>query len=226
MSNKKVYLAKNILASGFDVEYVKSSLLRIPGIDIVEAGMGIKPSECASFVIVPDDEFEHIDYESISISKNVAKDLKEFLKCSSQAYPVESVYIYSGRENAKDWDDVENIFAAIFVLDNDEVTTVDKDNYDSYAQICALDTDDLCLLDGVSIDICVNDSLWKKNPRHPQPKPEYAIPPVPSLEDRRMKKSPIIMDEVGSMSHDYWRAAYPATEKNCINKRMLLLRRK
>lgn len=216
MSNKKIFLAKNILASGFDVEYVKSSLLRIPGIDIVETGMGIDPSECLAFVIVGDDDFVLIDDESLNLSKNVAKDLKQFFRHSHLDSPQNSVYIYSHQDEVEDWEDAETTYARILSLDNDEVTTVDKDDYNHYAQVGVSD-EGMDLLTAVSVDLEVDGNIWPTISRHHKPKPEFSLPPIPTLEERRLKKAPDNVFDVDSLQHRI-------DEINGGRRRLLLLR--
>lgn len=217
MSNKKVFLAKNILASGFDVEYVKSSLLRIPGIDIVEAGMGISPSECEAFVIVADDDFVLIDDESLSLSKNVAKDLKEFLKNSKISLAFESVYVYSHQDDVEDWDDAETTYARVLSLNDNDVIITNKDDYNHYAQIGVYD-EEMSLLSPISFDIGVDSTIWPTISRHHQPKPEFALPPIPTMEERRLKKAPDNVFDVDALQQRI-------CEINGDRRRLLLLRK-
>jgi hypothetical protein len=221
MSNKKVYLAKNILASGFDVEYVKSSLLRIPGIDIIEPGMGILPRECASFVIIPDADFVLIDDEALWLSKNVSKDLKDFLKHADTRGAVEGcVYIFSHKEQDEDPNDVEAFYVRMLNLVYADIEVIDKENYNNYSQIVVEDNEDE-LLTQVCFDIEVNSKIWMKIPLHHQPKPEYAMPPVPTLEERRLKKVPLL-----SHLTDKELAISNNNDFSSGDKRLLLLRRK
>jgi hypothetical protein len=216
MSNKKVYLAKHILASGFDVEYVKSSLLRIPGIDIVEAGMGIDPKECVSFVIVSADGAVDNEAYLMYLSKNVTKDLKKYYKGGNDS---DTVYIFAGVDVSGDTQDVERD-CVIYLRPTDlEIYIEDVDDFNNYASLDLMEGDDF--LDNVSADMREsNCHAWRKNPRHPQPKEEYAIPPVPTLEERRLKKAPL-MDEVGQ-----WSVRPCIIDFSAGDKRLLLLRRK
>jgi hypothetical protein len=222
MSNKKVYLAKHILAGGFDVEYVKSSLLRIPGIDIVEFGMGIEPKECVSFVIVPAVGTIDDDEASVFLSRNVSKELKNYYKSGNSS---DSVYIFAGTELSIDSEDAEKETLLVLSPLDEDITIDDKDNFNQYAYLDLAEQEGF--LDNVSLDIGVTSYLWKTNPRHPQPKPEYAMPPVPSIEERRLKKSPIL-DEVGTWAshNDYWSARPCIVDFSQGDRRLLLLRRK
>ncbi len=223
MSNKKVYLAKNVLASGFDVEYVKSSLLRIPGIDIVESGMGIEPRECSSFIIVPSDGAVEDVEVNVTLSKNVAKDLKNYYKSDNLE---DTVYIFAGVGPFEDPDDVENDIVLHYKPLDLDITIEDKEDFNNYASLDLVEGEDF--LYNVSIDIGSSDfESWKSHPRHPQPKPEYALPPVPTLEERRLKKNPL-NDEMGQWSENttaYWEGR-PFSDSSSGNKRLLLLRRK
>ncbi len=216
MSNKKVYLAKHILASGFDVEYVKSSLLRIPGIDIVEAGMGIDPKECVSFVIVPADGVVNNEVDLVYLSKNVTKDLKNYYKEGNDS---DTVYIFAGVEDSGDSHDVETDCVIYLSPMDKDINIEDKDDFNNYAYLDLMEGDNF--LDNISLDMGNGIySAWRTNPRHPQPKPEYAIPPVPTLEERRLKKAPLI-DEVG-----HWSVRPCIIDFSAGDKRLLLLRRK
>jgi len=52
-------------------------------------------------------------------------------------------------------------------------------------------------------------------PRHHQPAPEYAIPPIPSVEERKLKQVSSQYDKLGASPAGYW-----------IKRRPLLRRRK
>ena len=128
--NTKVYLAKHVLASGLDVDYVKSSLNRIEGIHIVENGMGFAPSECRAFVIVPEADFDISSTDVACLSKNVAKDLKDFLKNNDEGDSASDyVYVYSGKLRSDYPNDVESFtpFAAL-LCDAEAFGVVDKED--------------------------------------------------------------------------------------------------
>lgn len=214
MSNKKVYLAKHVLASGFDVEYVKSSLLRIPGIDIVESGMGIEPKECSSFIIVAADGAMGDDGsdESVYISKNVAKDLKNYYKSIKDSG---TVYIFAGLSSPMDDADVEANDIVCYIPYDEDINVEDKDNFNNYAYLSIEEADEF--LFNISVDINASDYYaWKSNPRHPQPKAEYALPPLPTFEERRLKKS--TADSVFDI--------YALNTQISVNRRRLLLLRR
>jgi hypothetical protein len=220
MQNKKVYLAKNTLASGFDVEYVKSHLERIPGITIIESGMSFDPSDCQGFVIVPDAGFNE-NSECVTLSKNVAQALDEFVGNYDGGNDIsDCVYIYSHSKPTDEMGDVEQTFPICSYPEYEfEVDLLDKNNYDAFGTINLVQYDVIELLPCVSELIDADHGAWVKVPRHFSPPPVFAVPPVPSLEERLLKKGGPIMDS--NMS-----------TKSCIidfsnsDKRLLLLRRK
>jgi hypothetical protein len=222
MHNKKVYLAKNTLASGFDVEYVKSHLLRIPGIIIIEPGTQISPSECEAFVIVPDAHFDE-NSDSVSLSKNVAQALEEFIGDYDGSNDIsECVYIFSHSKPTDESQDVEQTFPICSYPEYEfEVDLLDKDNYDAFGSVNLVQDDTVELLHCVSELIDADHGAWIRVPRHFSPPPEFAMPPVPSLEERLLKKGAIIMDSTGHMS-----ASTHIIDFSSGDKRLLLLRRK
>jgi hypothetical protein len=90
----KVYLAKSNLASGLDFEYVKSNLLRIPDIEIIEYGDGIEPFECACFVYIPNSAvpFDNV----IPVNKNSFLAMDSFIK-GFEGEKVFLIYIHRTR---------------------------------------------------------------------------------------------------------------------------------
>lgn len=213
MSNKKVYLAKNTLASGFDVEYVRSHLSRIPGIVIVESGSSIGPGDCAAFVIVPD---EHLNLDEldgkVTLSKNVHDDLEEFIG-HFIGDPEEFIFIVSEHRDTDESGDVEESFPMALYLDSSfELDTKKKGHYDKFASLTTVDDDQLELLLTVTEIIDAPYRGWVEVKRHYSPKPEYAMPSIPSLEERQLKTiSASNSFEVKTLSFD---------------KRLLLLKRK
>lgn len=217
MSNRKVYLAKNILASGPDVEYVKSNLARIQGIDIVESGMGIKPSECSCFIIIPNEDADPSSAGDITLSKNVAKELKQFTKEDDDDYSL--VYIYSGKSSFYSSDVEEDSPVFVRVEEEEIIQDEGSDDYNYYSTL-NLETDESFLLEEVSLDIGGPHDAWVNIPRFYHPSPEYAMPAVPSVEERKLKKSTAhsFSDEAGKFEI---KGSTPIGEK-----RLLLLRRK
>jgi hypothetical protein len=189
MSNTKVYLAKNILAGGLDVEYVKSHLSRIQGINIVENGMGFMPSECKSFVIIPDKDFDISEGNTVPLSKNVAKDLKEFIKNHTEnEYPMNYVYVYTGEGDIECGSDAEISTPLVSMSYDGGFGVVDKDDFNHYAEIeIGEEEDQLSLLEAITTDIDAPSDCWIPVPRHHQPAPEFALPPPPTLEERRLR---------------------------------------
>lgn len=220
MHNKKIYLAKNTLASGFDVEYVKSHLERIPGIIIIESGMKISPSDCQGFVIVPNAGFDK-NSESVSLSKNVAQALEKFVGDYDGDNDLsDCVYIYSHSKPTDEMGDVEQTFPICSYPEYEfEIDLLDKDNYDAFGSVSLVQDDTVELLHCVSELIDADHGSWIKVPRHFSPPPEFAMPPVPSLEERLTKKFGNSYDEAGHMS-----------VRTCVidfsdRRRLLLLRR-
>jgi len=216
MPNRKVYLAKHILATGLDVEYVKSNLSRIKGIDIIENGMSFKPSECAAFIIVPGKDFDVADETMVGISKNIAKDLKEFIKNNEDPdYAMDLVYIYTGRGESEDCRDVETT-TPLFVTAYSELDILDKDNFNHYGEITTGDENEQeSLLELITDVIGAQDGCWLTIPRHHQPAPQYAIPAIPSVEERKLNKMGSVKD-VENIAH---------YERPTTSKKRLLIRR-
>lgn len=189
MINKKVYLAKNTLASGFDVEYVKSHLSRIPGIIIIEANSNFSPSDCSAFIIIPDDNATSSFTDKISLSKNVHHSLWEFIENYEEDQDVnECIYIFKGSEESEAPGDVEKAYPMAFFADEELRTTIlEGNNYNAYSTISIGEEGDIPLL-GIIAEIIGEDSTsWVEIPRHFTPPPIYAVPPVPSLEERKLK---------------------------------------
>lgn len=187
MNNKRVYLAKSNLASGFDVEYVKSNLLRIPDIEVIDYGTGIRPSECSCLVIVSNSVFNPDITDTITVGKEVSKAMEEFFLTSE----IESIVVYCGTEEA-DHNDVESNKATGAIAIDTEIISHgdDEEDFKNYATLTVDSYSKDSLLDLVCQSInSFPLSAWKSNSRHYQPKAEYAMPPIPTLEERRSAKS-------------------------------------
>jgi hypothetical protein len=162
MKNNRVYLAKTTLARGLDVQYVKSNLLRIPGIEIVGFGSGFKPNECGCVVVVG-------SYDSdgtMPLSPNVLAVLHQFSE-------VDNVFVFSG---LGDSDCVEQIKPLCSRIDFWEESGL------------KIDGDSLCLLNNVSALANIRKDLWKPISKFHVPKKKYALPPLPSVDERRSNK--------------------------------------
>lgn len=228
MSNKKVYLAKHVLASGFDVEYVKSHLSRIPGIQIIESGMGIKPRKCQAFVIVPHADCKHETGPEVRLSKNVYQDLEDFFEnYKGDDDPADYVYVSGPFENALGNNVERTVPRAYYTTDDIIQEVVDKDDYDRYGYITVeviedyenddeeeWDRDDCDLLYQLNGNIGNNNCDYLNVPRHHQPKPEYAMPPIPPVEERMIKQTTVNV------------TVEPFTPNCSLDRRLLLLRRK
>jgi hypothetical protein len=187
MQNKKVYLAKSNLASGLDYEYVKSSLLRIPDIEIIEYGDGIEPSECVCFVYVPQSTFTLYDNDGthVFVNKNVFMDIIDYTDDEDKTNPLDTIFIYLGKSTNVSVNDVEQTSPCILrVVDYDLVTL---ESWDSFGVISYDKSEADSLLKFVNH--CVGNSYddWLKNTRHYIPEKKYAMPPIPSLNERRSK---------------------------------------
>jgi hypothetical protein len=188
MSNKKVYLAKSPLASGFDIEYVKSNLLRIPDISVVEYSSGICPSKCRAVVYVHDEDFDfdNLDEdEPLSIGKSPSTAISEFL--DGKHGDTCKVYIYTRQEKSEHNDgDAESTTPRCIYSDEFE----ECDEHPTHGLLIANSWNDGNLLEYISCDIDNdNEFAWKKNPRHYTPAAEYAMPEIPSVEERELKKT-------------------------------------
>lgn len=208
MSNKRVYLAKSNLASGFDVEYVKSNLLRIPGIEIVDFSSGISASDCTCLVIVPE-SFENSD---INIGKGIYMALEDF--CEGGDNDLDNVHVFIGKTDSKEKDVESTTPRSVTPYDYYEE---DEDDYVNFGTICTDENNEKDLLSIVSKQLAVADNkAWRKVPTHHQPAKEYALPKIPSVAEREVKKS------VSNARHGNSTANY-ASESG---KRLLIRRRR
>lgn len=165
--NKKVYLAKTPLASGLDVDFVKSSLLRIPNIEIIENGSTIKAKDCVSLVIVKGDDFQ-FDFdntEESTVPDSISKAILSFLKEND----CQNIYVYDRKEEEDDRDDVERDFLLAYYVDSyndDDELSLEISSYN-----------DLSLLSTVSIDIDEGEYAYQAIPlRYSSEK--YPVPEV------------------------------------------------
>lgn len=187
MQNKKVYLAKSNLASGLDYEYVKSSLLRIPDIEIIEYGDGIEPSECACFVYIPHNTFNLYDNNGkhLFVNKNVFNDVLNYTDNENRTNPLDTIFIYLGKSSNTDSGDIE--FTSPFILRTIDFDTVLPEAWDTYG-VLSFDSEEAdSLLKFVNHCVDNSDDDWLNNPRHYAPENQYAMPPIPSLDKRRSR---------------------------------------
>jgi hypothetical protein len=183
MFNKKVYLAKSNLASGFDFEYVKSNLLRIPDIEIIEYGDGPEPSECACFVYIPNSAIPFADV--LPVNKNSFFAIDSFIKGFEGGKNL-PVFTYTGQDDTWDDEDVEDSLPMANPFE--ELFEVDKDSWDGYGQLVINTQKDESLLHVInSLLTGSSRNTWRHNTRHHMPKKEYAMPPIPTFEQRRSK---------------------------------------
>lgn len=187
MQNKKVYLAKSNLASGLDYEYVKSSLLRIPDIEIIEYGDGIEPSECTCFIYIPHSSFTISEDESshLFINKNVFNDVINYTDQEDNINPMDTVFIYLGKTVNVSLDDVED--TSPFILRVVDFDLISLESWDECG-ILEYDSDEAdSLLKFVNHCVGNSHDSWIRNTRHYIPEIQYAMPPIPSLDKRRSK---------------------------------------
>lgn len=180
-----------MLATGLDVEYVKSHLSRIVGVDIVVSGMGIQPSECALMIVVP-----HIDSLSseTQINKSLFREIEEFIEESEEDYPRDYILVYSGiaRSGPNDVETGTPMFIEFGDIDENDF---DEQTYEDFATMNVLIGSDESLLEAVTETLDM-DNDWKGIPAHHMPDPKYQIPPIPSKDDRRLGK--MVKDSSGS----------------------------
>jgi uncharacterized protein YuzB (UPF0349 family) len=186
MQNQKVYLAKSNLASGLDFEYVKSSLLRIPNIEIIEYGDGYEPSDCTCVVYVHDNttlvQEEHI----LTINKNIFSSVEEFITTNGDEEAINGIFIYLGKSYSSPRD-VEST-TPFMVPAAGYLATEDTSSWDEHGILTIEATEGICLLESVSYAMDNrNITSWEQNPRHDQPEDKYAMPPIPSLAERKSK---------------------------------------
>lgn len=171
MSNKRVYLAKDPLASGSDVDYVRSNLLRIPDIELVEFGSHICPSTCQAFVIVPGTNADASRDEFIMLGRNIVSTaVLSFLEEMRK----DRVYVYTGRDHSDEARDVEyDTPKCVYAT---SIYETDEDDESEYLQI-DLDNCDDNLLYTVSCDIdCDDCDQWTEVPLRYSPAAAYAVP--------------------------------------------------
>jgi len=101
-----------------------------------------------------------------------------------------------------------------------ELEENDKTSFDDYG-VLTINSESFGLLStiGEALDIYTD---WEKVPRHHQPEPQFAIPPVPSLDERRMKKS-VVIEKQGVVNI---RPATISEYYNSTGRRLLLRKRK
>ncbi len=201
--NRRVYLAKSNLASGLDFEYVKSNLLRIPGIEIIEYGDGINPSECACMVYIPEPQVT--GKENILISKNVSNTIQEYLDAENDG---DLIFIFQVAGEAESFADVEP--TTPIVCGFRSISLENAQSWDAFASMDLIIEENYELCSAISSIIGAKD-YWLKYPRHYVPKKEYCLPPIPTVEQRRSKgtKGHYILDEAGMWDQSYKYSTQP-----------------
>lgn len=202
MSNNKIYLAKSNLASGLDVEYVKSNLMRIPNIIVIEYGGGYSPEDCVAMVIVLDAGFNLASVEGeCTIGKNVSQAINSFVEESD----IDCIWLYTGKGDSDHGDDVEKYTPLFVPLDGHYDAGIEEQTFDSYANITFDEDENGNLLEAVAEALEECYDCWCTKPRHYKPEPKYAIPEVPSLEERKLKNKAIAakIQETFSASEEY-----------------------
>lgn len=167
----KVFLAKSHLAGGLDVEFVKSSLMKVANLAIVESGSRIKPSECEVFIYIPGEE-DFKDEINVTVNKIVGLKLQNFVSKDTHK---KHLYIVLGIDVHKERvlcdrvkiDDLSDKFDSIALEE-----CFDDMGVDIIAEIC-------------NIFPYLNFTSIRKAPLRHTPSDNYALPPIPSV-DKRM----------------------------------------
>lgn len=185
MQNQKVYLAKSSLASGLDFEYVKSSLLRIPGIEVVEYGEGVNPSECAALIYVHDNVQAVQEDHALPINRNVYTAVEEFVSQTENGEAINGVFIYLGKSYSSPRDVEET---TPFMIPASNFVVAEEPTWEEHGILVLEAPEGICLLESVSYAMGVSDTeAWEKYSRHHQPKEKYSLPPMPSIDERRSR---------------------------------------
>lgn len=194
--------------------------------------MGIKPQECVAFVIVPDKNAKHESGAQISLSKNVSQDLESFIDgfTGDEEYAEECVYVFSHGSDHNNSSDVENtVPKAFFCTEYSETGILDRDDYDKhgYLMVELVDEEDEdSEREDCPLLYCINGHIegvkdsWLKIPRHHQPAPQFAVPPVPTVEQRILKQSPLPKEDLALQLETVTRVW------SFDRRRLLLLRRR
>lgn len=178
MCNSRVYLAKSALASGLDVEFVKSNLLRLEGVTVVEYGDNIHPKNCDVIIIVGNTGTFNIEEGSINASEGTHKAFNSFIEKKD----IDCAFIATGWMKS----DKRDVEPNKMILRRVEAHFLDcsadfKDN--TYFTVKSL----LCGLDTVA-NIVGSANDWKVVPRHYEPAPEYRMPRIPSPIERAQRR--------------------------------------
>jgi hypothetical protein len=182
MRNHKVYLAKSHLASGLDFEYVKSNLLRIPYIEIIEYGQGFEPCDCSCLIYIHDNVTEVQEDEIITINKSVSDSMLDFISQSENGEAIAGIFIYLGKSHVSSRDCEPT--TPYMVPANAMVTNQDG-IWEKHGSVIITAPEGLSLLDHVSHAIGEDKPRgWEQYSRYETVDPSYAMPPIPDLELR------------------------------------------
>jgi len=190
MKQSKVYLAKELLASGLDVEYVKSNLSRIPNLEIVEFGSPIKPQDCDVIIYIPNPGLDIFNDYEVVLSKAPGKAISKFVEKGSWD-AIDSCIVYTSTKASSRTGDVERD-TPMGIVPNNFYTFDDPDSPDEFAQfdLDGEDAQECDILNYVSRQLGISDSDWMKAPRHHKPAEIYSMPPIPPEEDRASRLIP------------------------------------
>lgn len=174
----KVFLAKSHLARGLDVEFVKSSLMKIANLAIIESGSRVKPSNCEIFMYIPG-ENDFLDEETVSVNKMVSLKLEDFIK-TANGVNKKHVFVLKAINTDKEW----------VLCDQVEISSI-LDNLESNCIVLNAQYYD----DGIDIigEICnifphLNFNAIRKVPLRHTPSERYSLPPIPSIDKRMLGK--------------------------------------
>jgi hypothetical protein len=169
----KVFLAKSHLARGLDVEFIKSSLMKIANLAIIESGSRVKPSECEIFIYVPA-ENDFIDEQTLSVNKIISLKIENFV--SSDVHK-KHFFILRGINTEKEWVLCDRVRI-------DSLLSAINENYiplEEYDDVGVDIIGELC-----NIFPHLNFSAIRKVSLRYTPSDNYALPPIPSIEKRML----------------------------------------
>lgn len=168
----KVFLAKSHLARGLDVEFIKSSLMKIANLAIIESGSRVKPSDCEIFIYVPgEDDFSE---DKVNVNKIIALKIENFINDNSHN---KHFFVLKDIDTRKEW----------VLCDRVEMESISSTLDENY--LLLEEYDDV----GVDVigEICnifphLNFTAIRSVPLRHTPSDRYALPPIPSTEKRML----------------------------------------
>jgi hypothetical protein len=194
MRNQKVYLAKSNLASGLDFEYVKSNLLRIPYVEIIEYGQGYEPSECACMIYVHSNVTEIQEDETILVNKSVSDAMIEFMSQSDDGSAIAGIFLYLGKSHVSERDMEPT---TPYMVPANGIIVINEAPWDAHANVLITAPEGLSLLDHVSHALGeARYKDWEAYRRYADIADSYALPPIPSIELRQSRGTRRVVRDV------------------------------